>query len=302
VLAEKLGLDRLFALAVVTIAAKIGYMTSVTNPLPLVIAQPIVGVPLFSGMTFRLVTFIVYIAIGIAFLLRHVRRSGYRGHGGIEFSHERLPGRHVAVLGSLLFLVGAIIYGAQVREWGNIELGALYIVAAFVIAVIGRMKADDAASSFLKGMKTMMLAALLVGLARAVELILRDGLILDSMIHAMARAAEGQPPIIVAQIMVFIQMALDVFIPSTSGQAAVTMPVLGPIAQLSGLTGQVAVQAFIFGNGLTNTITPTSGMRLAYLATADVPYSRWVRFVLPLVLVLLVLSLIAIAIAVVIGH
>jgi uncharacterized ion transporter superfamily protein YfcC len=103
-------------------------------------------------------------------------------------------------------------------------------------------------------------------------------------------------------LMVLIQMVIDVFIPSTSGQAAVTMPILGPIGQLAGVSGQVTVQAFLFGNGLTNTITPTSGMLLAYLATGKVAYGAWVRFVLPLVALLAALSLAATAIAVVTGH
>jgi uncharacterized ion transporter superfamily protein YfcC len=147
----------------------------------------------------------------------------------------------------------------------------------------------------------MVLAAVLVGLARAVELVLREGLILDTIIHTLSLVAEGSHPVVVAQMMVGIQMLLDVLIPSTSGQAAVTMPILGPIAHLAGVSGQVSVSAFIFGNGLTNTITPTSGMLLAYLATADVPYGQWVRFVLPLVGILALMSLGAIAVAVLLG-
>ena len=97
------------------------------------------------------------------------------------------------------------------------------------------------------------------------------------------------------------EMAIDVLIPSTSGKAAVTMPILGPIGQLAGVSGQVVVQAFIFGNGLTNAVTPTSGMLLAYLAAGKVSYGEWLRFVLPLFLLLTVLSLAALAVAVVIG-
>ena len=301
VLAERLGLDALFGTAVVAIAAKIGYMTSVTNPLPLVIAQPIVGLPVFSGVTFRLVTWIVYLAVGIGFLLLYVRRSGYRADRVAHGPAAPLSGRHLAVMSLLIAAIGVIVYGAGRLQWGNLELGAFYIFVAFAIAVTARLPAGTAATAFLTGIRAMVLAALLVGLARAVELILRDGLVLDTIIYALSRAAQGRHPAIVAQVMVLIQMAIDILIPSTSGQAAVTMPILGPIGHLAGVGPQVSGSAFIFGNGLSNTITPTSGMLLAYLATGRVPYGTWVRFVYPLVLVLAALSLAAIAAAVLVG-
>jgi uncharacterized ion transporter superfamily protein YfcC len=301
VLAERLGLDALFGTAVVAIAAKIGYMTSVTNPLPLVIAQPIVGLPVFSGAGFRLVTWIVYLAVGIGFLLLYVRRNGYRTDRAPHGSAAPLSGRHLTVMLLLIAAIGVIVYGAGELRWGNLELGAFYIFVAFAIAVTGRLPAGAAATAFLNGVRAMVLAALLVGLARAVELILRDGLVLDTIIYALSRAAHGRHPAIVAQVMVLIQMAIDILIPSTSGQAAVTMPILGPIGHLAGVSPQVSVSAFIFGNGLSNTITPTSGMLLAYLATGKVAYGTWVRFVYPLVLILAALSLVAITVAALVG-
>ena len=147
----------------------------------------------------------------------------------------------------------------------------------------------------------MVLAAILVGLAKSVEIILRDSLVLDSVIAFLSRGAEGQPRIIAAQAMLGVEMIIDVFIPSTSGKAAVTMPILGPIGQLAGVSGQVIVQAFLFGNGLTNMVTPTSGMLLAYLAAGKVGYGEWLRFVLPLVLLLTLLSVAALAAAVLLG-
>jgi len=300
-LAKRLGLDNLVGLAMVAIAAKIGYMTSVTNPLPLLIAQPIVGVPVFSGVGFRLVTFILYLTVGVLFLLRHIRKSGYKPELDVAHDASPLQGRYLAIVSILGGAIVVMLYGAQKLDWGNPELGAFYIVLALVIALVGRLPSRRTAVAFLDGMKGMVLAAVLVGLARAVEIVLREGMIMDSIIHALARLAEGSHPMFVAQMMVGIQMVLDVLIPSTSGQAAVTMPILGPIAQLAGVSGQVSVSAFIFGNGLTNTITPTSGMLLAYLATADVQYGQWVRFVIPLVGILALMSLAAISVAVLMG-
>ena len=299
-LAERLGVDNLFATEVVTVAAKIGYMTSVTNPLALAVAQPLVGVPVFSGAGFRLVTFVLYLGLGIWWVLRYVRGRAPVSPAGLPAA-ARLSARHGAILLLLLGAIGLMVYGAQALAWGNAELSAMYVFLALAIALLGGLDSAAAAHGFLQGMRAMVLAGLLVGLAKSVEIILHDGQVLDSIIAFLSRAAEGRPRVLAAQAMLGIEMVIDVFIPSTSGKAAVTMPILGPIGQLAGVSGQVIAQAFIFGNGLTNAVTPTSGMLLAYLAAGKVGYGEWIRFVLPLILLLTLLSLAAIAVAVVIG-
>lgn len=301
VLAEKLRLGPLFAVALIAIPAKIGYLASVTNPLPLVIAQPIVGVPVFSGLPFRLVLWVVFLAIGMAYLLVLLARSGFTPSQEV---HEapKLTGRQTAILLAIALGVVAIVYGAGNLHWGNLQLGAFYIFLGLLIAVLGGMDAEHAAESFVDGMKGMMLAALLVGLAGAVEEVLRNALVLDTIINDLAALAQNKAPVLVAQALVGIEIILDVLIPSTSAKAAISIPILWPIAQLSGLGGQTTVLAYLIGNGLTNMVTPTSGMLLAYLSTGRVPYGTWIRFILPLWAVLLVLSLIAAAVAVVIGY
>lgn len=300
-LAERTGYNALVGVAIVTIAAKIGYLTSVTNPLPLVIAQPIVGVPVFSGAGFRLSVFVVFLAIGIWYLLRHIGRVGPSSAADVVPDAPPLPARFLAMLVLLGVAVGVMVYGAQELSWGNEELASMYLALSIVLALIGGLDSRRAAQAFLKGMQGMMLAGVLVGLASAVEIILHDASVLDTIIASMARVVEGRHPVLVGQLMVGIQMVIDVLIPSTSGQAAVTMPIMGPIGQLAGVSGQVTVQAFLFGNGLTNAITPTSGMLLAYLATGKVSYGDWVKFVFPLVALLAALCLVATAIAVVTG-
>ena len=308
-LAERLGYDALFGTAIVTIAAKIGYLTSVTNPLALAIAQPIVGVPVFSGTWFRALTLAAMLPIGIGYLLwrrgRHritVEAGATPSLDATRGSGRRLAPRQVAVLTLMGLAVGVMLYGVEEWEWGNPQLSAMYLAMALGIAVVGRVPSREASQSFIKGMQNMVLAALLVGLAAAVEVILREGMVLDTIVAFLARSVEGRHPIVVANLMMLIQMAIDVFIPSTSGQAAVTMPILGPIGQLAGVTGQVTVQSFLFGNGLMNTVTPTSGMLLAYLATGKVTYGQWVRFVLPLWGVLIATCALAVTIAVLIGY
>ncbi len=301
VLAEKLRLGPLFAVALVAIPAKLGYLASVTNPLPLVIAQPIVGVPVFSGAGFRLVMWIVFLGLGIAYLLYNVRRSGFTPSDD-EHVSEPLSARHTTILLAIGLGIVAIVYGAGNLNWGNPQLAAFYIALSALIALLGGMSAEHSAESFVDGMKGMMLAALLVGLAGAVEVVLRNALVLDTIINDLSALAQHGSSIVVAQALVGIEIVLDVLIPSTSAKAAISMPILWPIAQLTGVSGQTTVLAYLIGNGLTNMVTPTSGMLLAYLSTGRVPYATWMRFILPLWLTLLVLSLIAAAVAVLIGY
>ncbi|WPJ33356.1 YfcC family protein [Burkholderia mallei] len=286
VIAKRLGLSNLFAVALVALAAKIGYIASVTNPLALAVAQPLVGVPLFSGVALRAAVFAVYLALGILYLLHHVKRSGYRRERAKALAHAhgvaRLSVRHQATLALLAAAVAMLVFGTRELKWGNVELAAFY--------------------AFVDGMKSMMLAALLMGLAASVELLLQNSLVLDTLIHLFTRLANGQSPVWVANGLMAVQMVLDVFIPSVSGKAAVSMPIIGPIAQLSGVSGQTSVLAFVLGGGLTNLVTPTSGMLLAYLATARVDFGAWLRFVLPLFAVLLALSCGVLAFAVQIGY
>jgi uncharacterized ion transporter superfamily protein YfcC len=292
-LAERLGYNALFGVAIVTVAAKIGYLTSVTNPLALVVAQPLVGVPVFSGAGFRFALFALFLPIGIWYLLHRAPRMRTGAAAVHHGDSTPLSARHLGILAVLLLAVIAMIVGVRERAWGNGELASMFVLLSLVLAVVGGLPSRPAAQAFLKGMQGMMLAAVLVGLAAAVEIVLRDSLVLDSIIAGLTSSVEGRHPTVVSQLMMGIQLVIDVLIPSTSGKAAITMPILGPIGQLAGVSGQVTVQAFLFGNGLMNTVTPTSGMLLAYLAAGKVNYGEWIRFVMPLVGVLFVLSAIA---------
>ncbi|RKP49350.1 SLC13 family permease [Trinickia fusca] len=308
VLARRLGLSDLFALGLVAISAKIGYLASVTNPLSLAIAQPIAGVPLFSGIGLRVAVFVVFLGLGIAYLLYDVKRSGYRvaaaraALADATHTHARLTRRHQATLVVLALAAAMLVIGTRQWKWGNVELAAFYAFVSMVTAVIGRLDTQSAADAFVDGMKGMVLASLLIGLASSVEAVLQGSLVLDTLINYFTKLANGQSPVWVANGLLFVQMLLDVFIPSVSGKAAVSMPIISPIAQLTGVSGQTSVLALILGGGLTNLVTPTSGLLLAYLATARVGYGEWLRFVLPLFLVLLVLSMLTMTLAVTIGY
>lgn len=150
-------------------------------------------------------------------------------------------------------------------------------------------------------MKKILLASILIGVAFAIAITLENGKVLDAVVHSLVSII-GEDNSYLAVIGMFIsQLLLDVMIPSTSGQAAVSMPILGPIGQLSGVGAQTTVLTFLFGNGITNMITPTSGTLLAYLATAQVSWTDWAKFILPLVLIFIALACLMLFFAVYVG-
>ncbi|MBS0248932.1 MAG: YfcC family protein [Proteobacteria bacterium] len=299
-LSKRLGLSALFALAVVAVPAKIGYLTSVANPVALLVAQPLLDLPVFSGLWLRFAMWVVFLTIGIGYVLWMARTQ----QEGESAHHEARPltGRETAIMVVLGLAVCAIVFGSTELGWKATEVSAFYIALGAVIALLAGMKPATAAHALVDGMKSMVLAALLVGMAAGIDHILRDGKVLDSIINALSSLVSGQPPVIVAEAMVGIEMVMTVLIPSTSAKAALSMPILGPIAGLSGVSAQTTVLAFLCGNGLINMISPTSGMLLAYCATAGVPFTKWFRFAIPLALVLAVLCLISVAIAVAVGY
>jgi uncharacterized ion transporter superfamily protein YfcC len=301
-LGERMGCSRMYGFAMLTLAAKIGYLASVTNPLALLIAQPIVGVPLFSGAALRFATWAAFLAIVIAIVLRLGKGSRDASAPPVVHGDARMSRRHALVLLMVGATVVLLIAGSASLGWRDSEFAALFIVAAAAMVWAGGMSLQEGTHAFVDGMKSMMLAALLVGMARGVELVLREGQILDTIIAFASHHVRHLPPVVVAPLVMLFEMFLTLLIPSTSAKAALSMPILGPIAQGVGVSGQTTVLAFLFGNGLVNMFAPTSGMLLAYLATADIAYGKWFRFVLPLFGVLTVLCALILMLAVAIDY
>ncbi|OWT57446.1 C4-dicarboxylate ABC transporter [Candidimonas nitroreducens] len=322
-LAERLELPPLFGVGLVLIAAKIGYIASITNPLALNITQPLLALPALNGVGLRVFVFCLYLALGIGYMLFQVRKmnaarrsaGGHVAAPGREAAQRRegpaparaaagtrLAGRHLALLCVLGASIVALIYGVNRYNWHSKDLSTFYLAVAIVSALIAGLPLRDSCDAFLEGMKGMVLAGLLIGLAAAINIVLRDSMVLDTVIYKLSSLADGHSTTFAAQGMMFVEMILDVLVPSTSGKAAMSIPILGPIGQLAGIGKQSIVQAFLFGNGLTNMITPTSGMLLAFLAAGKVNLLEWLKFILPLFVLLAVLSLAIMAYAISVGY
>lgn len=300
-MANRLGLSNVVGLAIVAVAVKAGYIASVTNPIPLGIAQPLVGLQIFSGASVRFWFYLVFTIVGIAFVLIMIRREGFDSSKTWEVDGTALILRHKLIILLISAGIAFLVYASNRWHWGHDQLSAYYIALSMLLAVAAGLGASRAADAFVRGMKKILMASMLIGVASAVAVTLENGQILDSIVHGLTGLIGEGSAQMAAYGMFGSQLMLDFLIPSTSGQAAVSMPILGPLGQLSGVPPQTTVLAFLFGNGITNVLTPTSGTLLAYLATAQVGWTEWAKFVFWLWLTFIGLALVMLTIAVNIG-
>ncbi len=308
-----LGLDAIVAVGVMCIGYAIGYGTALTNPFTVFIAQDIADIQQGSGLALRAVLLGVFLAVGIHHVWSYVRRiqedparslvAGIQAVGGPESvdDYPEITGRQKLVLTAVLAAIALLIVGLKFWGWYLIEMGALFLGLAIVLGLIGRLSVDDTAREFSVGAAELTTTALLIGFARAIQVVLDDGQVVDTIIHGMAQPLQNLVPELAAIGMFAMQSVLNFFIPSGSGQAYVTMPLMAPLADLVGVSRQVAVLAYQFGDGFTNILVPTNAVLVGILAMAGVPFDRWLRFVVPFMLKVWILGSIALAIAVSIG-
>jgi uncharacterized ion transporter superfamily protein YfcC len=313
VVSKKLGYDRVFGVGIVWLAAETGFAAATTNPFTVNIAQGIAEIPLNSGITFRLIFFAFAISISVIFLLRYgakIKKDPSKSvmpdddfsleeHSfeKVEFKKEHLI---TLIVGAVLF--SFILFAVQQFGWWINEMAGGFLLIGFSAIAISRMSLNNATKAFVKGLEDMVVAALVVGFARGVQVVLQDGQILDTIIHSAATELQNFHQFVAAGGMLVFQTTLNFFIPSGSGQAAVTMPLMAPLSDLIGITRQTAVFAFTCGDGFSNMVVPTSGILMAVLAIAKVPYTKWLKFVLPLFVMLFMLSIVFLIIAVIIQY
>jgi uncharacterized ion transporter superfamily protein YfcC len=312
-LSHRLGYDRIYGLALVLLAADMGFAAATTNPFTVYIAQGIAELPLSSGAWLRILFFVVTMAITIAYVLRYgakIRRDpgaslmadddfDLSGH---EIDEHAFDARHLTIVLVSVVLFAGILFAVQTFGWWLSDMAGGFFLMGIVAAVIARLSLADTTRAFVAGMRDMVVAALVVGFARGIQVVLQDGQILDTVIHACASVLQHVPRYVAVQGMLLFQTALNFLIPSGSGQAAVTMPLMAPLSDVLGITRQTAVLAFQCGDGFSNIVIPTSGILMAMLSLAEIPYERWLRFVLPLFLILMGSAAALLTFAVAIGY
>ncbi len=310
---QRLGYDRIYGMALVLLAAETGFAASTTNPFTVNVAQSIAELPLSSGLTLRIIFFFCALTVAIAYLLvygRRIKADPSRSYvadlpetvelGGQEdIPYQR---HHTWILISSAAIFGFIVWAIQRLGWWMDDMGGGFFLMGIVAMLIARLPLDEATRAFVKGMEEMVVAALVVGFAKGISVVMAEAQIMDTIVHGAASLL-GQVPRYVAAIgMLWFESSLNLLIPSGSGQAAVTVPLMAPLSDLLGITRQTAVLAFTCGDGFSNSIIPTSGILMAMLSLARIPYGRWLRFMLPLFVMLMALSSVFLVIAVAIGY
>ena len=290
-----LRMDSMTALAIPLIATAAGFGAALANPFTVVIAQGIGELPLYSGAVYRTICLSVITLIGIVYVMRYAAKV--RKDPTISVTYERdklmaeeysggetieMNGRRKLALVAFLAGFGTIIFGALKYRWGLMQIDTVFIAMAIACGFLAGMSVEELCEKFSKGLSTFVAAALISGFARAITVVLEDTSIIDSIINGVAFAVQALPPAVASVGMLVFQCLFNFIVPSGSGQALITMPIMIPLADILGVTRQTAILAFQFGDGFSNILWPTLGYLWACIGFAKVRYEEWVRFVLPL--------------------
>ena len=321
-MALALGYDSITGAAIPFIGSAAGFAAAFFNPFTVGVAQGIAGLPPFSGAAFRIGLWAVVTAIAIAFVSWHARRVRARPETSPSFEIDEVKrrdglhltevdapfsGRHKAVLavfcaGMVVLVWGVLPAARGGLGWYIIEIAALFVALGVLMGAIGGLGGSGTSTAFMDGIRQLAPTAVIIGVARGILVVLQDGQVIDTILHAMATALEGTTAAGAAMAMFAVQTAINFFVPSGSGQAALTMPLMAPLSDLVGVTRQTAVLAFQMGDGFTNMIIPTSAVLMGLLTLAGIPWTKWARWVLPLQLILFATGLIALNVAVRTGY
>ena len=366
-LAISMGYDSIVGVCMVYVAAHIGFSGAMLNPFTIGIAQGIAEIPLFSGIGYRAVCWVILTVIGIAFVLWYANKvkknptasivyeddeywrrteNGERRTENAELSVSRSPFSvswwvYAAITALLLFcairypmttlkvgnsattlpllpigaglfaligffalrkavpyfvltmLFGTVYYliiGVLGYDWYIMEIATLFLFMGVCSGLSINKSASEIAKLFIEGMGDILSAAVVVGLAAGIVIVLQDGGVIDTILYGLSKSMNNLGAIASTEIMYGIQTLINIVIPSGSAKAAITMPIMAPFSDLIDISRQTTVMAFQFGDGFTNMITPTSGVLIATLGVARIPWEKWVRFIWKFILVLIIVG------------
>jgi uncharacterized ion transporter superfamily protein YfcC len=299
-LARKSGFDAAVGTSMVTMGALAGFSAGTMNPFNVGVAQRIAQLPMYSGMWLRILLHVTFLVIASLYIMRYARRVKADPSKSIVCNLEREERaiaseraealaaegnyRHALVLLSFVAGLGYIVYGVFKYEWSIDEMQPIFMAIGIIGGLLGGMWPSKIAREFLNGAKDLAFGALVIGFARGILVVMQDGLILDTIIHALADLLKLLPTSLTAVGMFVAHIIINFFIPSGSGQASATMPLFVPLSDVVGITRQTAVLAFQLGDGISNGINPTSSNMNSFLGVAKITYPQWLRFAGPLLL------------------
>ncbi|MBZ5486063.1 YfcC family protein [Halomonas aquamarina] len=304
-----LRFDSITAAAVALCATTAGFATGLLNPINTGLAQQLSDLPLYSGLGLRALAFIAILGAAIFFVMRYahgvqqnpalslVQNEAAEADKRSRYQHSVSASARVASMRQKLasaatfIFFAVLVYGVLRQGWFMLEMAGLFIIMGVVVGLIAGLSTDDICEGFNQGFRDVLVGAMIAGVARGVAVILEQGQIMDTLVYALGNVVGELPTLLSAIGMYLAQLLFNFVIPSGSGQALVTMPIMAPLSDMIGVTRQTAVLAFQLGDGMGNILYPTSGYFMATLALAGVTWQKWVKFFFPLFCVWVLIAL-----------
>lgn len=361
-LAISMGYDSIVGVSMCFVGAGLGFAGALLNPFTIGIAQGLAGIPLFTGIEYRFVAWLIINLVGISFILYYANKvkkdptkspvyeddneNWRKGHNvDVESLEYRTPkaawavfvilsaimvaasifypqttltiGKasqtlpmipamtaifvvlsivtlrksvHFFILNILLFTILYLIVGVMGYHWYVMEIATLFFGMGLASGIANNQSANEITNQFIAGVKDISSAALVVGLAGGIIIVMQEGKIIDTLLYYISQSMQSVGKVGSIAVMYVIQNLINVIIPSGSAKAALTMPIMAPFSDLIGISRQATVMAFQFGDGFTNMITPTSGVLIGVLGVAKIPYEKWLKWITPFMIVLIILG------------
>ena len=306
------GYDAVVPVAVIMLGAGMGVLGSTINAFSTVIASDAAGVTFADGLILRLIILGLCWLVTVAFVMRYAakvkadpsrslvydKKAANEAHFLKETKAEAasFTGLHKIVLMLFAATFAVMIWGVSLGGWWMAEMSGLFLIAAIIIGIVGRLGEARLVEAFVNGARDLLGVALIIGLARGIVVIMDAGHITDTILHYAEVGVSGLPRTAFILVVYWIEVGLSFFVPSTSGLAVLSMPILAPVADFAGVKRELVVTAFSTGSGMVNLITPTSAVVMGGLAIGRVPYERWLRFIWPLLAALTVIIMAALAV------
>lgn len=307
------GYDAMVGFAVIALGEYVGFMASTLNPYTVAVAQSIAGVELYSGLGFRWLCFAVFMGIAIAYTVVYAIRVRKRpeisatlgddcvhGFDRSQLDAYEFSGKHILIMLVVVATLVLLMLGLINWKWGYKELCGLFIIMSIVVAALDGWNPNKYCKEMLEGAKSVAWGCILCGLAKSIVVIMNNAKIMDTIIFALSNLLQNAPKSISAQLMLLAHTLINFLIPSGSGQAAATMPIMAPLADNLGLTRQVACLAFQFGDGLSNLFWPTAGI-VTICGLGDVKYDKWMKWFWKLFLLIVLAQVVLLEVAVLTG-
>ena len=311
IIARSIGYDAIVGVSMVALGGAIGFSTGTFNPFTTGVAQSLAGLPIFSGLGYRFVCLVVFLVVTNIYIIWYAKKIKANPEASVvyemeqenkkievsEKQHDKIESRHYLVLLIVIACFVLLVYGSQNWKWKLQENAAMFIWMGVLSGFAYGFGPSKIAEEFTKGAKKLVYGALMIGMANGISLILTDGKILDTTVQYLGGLLVTLPSYLQAAGMFLMQLLINGLITSGSGQAAATMPIMLPVADIIGITKQTTVLAFNFGDGLSNYILPTSSALMGFIAMVGISYSNWMKFMWRLFLIWIVVGAILVIVA-----